>query len=78
MCNLIKKSDKGFKTTIIALVSLALILVNLILLSLRIITGSEFRDIIIGIGTTATVILGLFTKDSDKTSTNEIDANNNS
>ena len=72
----LKNTDRGFKTTVIALISLALILASLVSLFMGIITGSEFRDIMIGIGTTATIILGLFTKDSDKTGLNETNDNN--
>lgn len=64
-----KKTDKGFKSTLVAYISLFLIIACLIALFMKIITGSEFQEIITGVVAGAVVVLGFLTKDADKSHT---------
>jgi uncharacterized membrane protein len=66
-----KESAKGYKTTLIAIISLFLIIACFIALFTKVITGDELSTLITGITAASVVVLGLFTKDSDKTGTDE-------
>lgn len=59
-------SDKGFKTTIVAYISLIIIVACLVAMFMKLITGSEFQEIVTGTVAASVIVLGFLTKDADK------------
>lgn len=64
-------NKKGLKTTVIAYISLALIVALFVALFIEKINATELKDGITGIVAAAVVVIGFLSKDYDKSHTNE-------